>query len=30
MFVENILKPYFKHVSDAKFLHIIKGTVVVF
>ncbi len=30
MFVENILKPYFKKVSDAKFLRTIRVTVVVF
>ncbi len=30
MFVENILKPFFKTVSDAQFLRIIRGAVVVF
>lgn len=30
MFVENILKPFFKTVSDKQFLHIIRGAVVVF
>ena len=30
MFVENILKPFFRNVSDRKMLRIIKGTVVAF
>jgi Na+/proline symporter len=30
MFVENILKPFFKEISDKQLLRIIKGTVIVF